>query len=1022
MVDELSGAFNHCPEVENLIMRLENLALAVAFGFAPANSGLAQQEFARIGDVRGAVFLSGARESSQDFTRPPVSLPVGESPSREVHLSTTEVPGLSLGVQREGGATGGSGGTIDLPSVLRGFGSMVLGGVGAVSISGFSEERKPGGESLAVTGTLSFAPNAFLSGILERAATEVGVASDGLGAGVLRLDSQVMALGRVSGAVTGELRLQDGQPLVIQGSLMLAPAPPKSRTGDTAGASRSPEDGTGGIIRLDPREWDGTFNSSGSGRVELPKPDSGAVSGVVSEVPERPVIARDSQTSVGGGGAAPRSSSAAGTGYQMSVLVPPMYVGAPVGYSMIVVLRPSPGDDYWYRQPHTIAVKGVLPDGVELIQKGTGFHELARFEGVPRKVGNYPVTLQATMADGQKTTEVSVVLEVRDSVGFNYAGVYVWGRKRFLSGENSQGASFVSIMTDRGGASALPEADGFELRVSGLPPGLRYDPGADAGNYILNGSTEAVGTYVVKYQWGSKDGPALAESESELEILPADYIPQKRVVLSYPGQSLKQAQSYEAGSYRTPMYYAEDDLGRRISSGLKFVAEGLPKGLQIGSQSNPSETELVGRPLENGLFTVRVKAVFEDGSESQPVNYDLQVDAALKLSDAAGSYDCLVGRLEDLNDNNGGRFVVTLGKKGSVSGFLLNNFRRYPFSSRNATVDSESRRVTIEPPGSGFIFNGSIEEDSQGYSTAERPVFVLSGTLTKSSAQSTQTGIYGTCSAPRAGVASVYASPNPVNLMVVPAAFDSGPREGSVGPSGVGFSALRISPGGMVLATVWAADGSAPVTCATRLCETASLGARFNVFFALNNTSGKSSLMGPLFVNESGDAAGQLEWYQNASNRGGFPEGIPLIQYEGVIGSRMIPQPSGLNLEGFEEGLRNAELDFMGADGDLEMVVAVTREANSAPSVMPSAAPSAGSPGEAVQSASGMKMRYNSKTGILTGSMVWTDEETGESRPVKFRGMRAPDGTELMGHFTVPEKQGGGKLEAGMIRVQPAQP
>jgi hypothetical protein len=326
-----------------------------------------------------------------------------------------------------------------------------------------------------------------------------------------------------------------------------------------------------------------------------------------------------------------------------------------------------------------------------------------------------------------------------------------------------------------------------------------------------------------------------------------------------------------------------------------------------------------------------------------------------------------------------------------------------------------------------LVFKGILTEDSEGYSTPDRPVFVLSGTVSRGDNPEAAVAVRGLGAASFAkGASSQYASPHPVNLMVVKGSPFSAPEAELGAPTGIGFSSLRISSSGLVTATVWAADGSAPVTSAGRVCETAG-GGRFNAFFALNNTSGRSALMGSLFINESGDAAGQLDWHQNASNRGGFPDGIPLLNYEGVIGSRMVPQPKGLNLEGFEEGLRNAELEFTGSDGASEDVIALSVseqaiefadpsfERSAAASAAPSAAPSAASGIEATQG----RIRYNARTGILTGSLVWRDSATGQRRPVVFRGMRAPDGAGVMGHFTAPEKAGSGRLEAGQIRIRP---
>jgi hypothetical protein len=532
------------------------------------------------------------------------------------------------------------------------------------------------------------------------------------------------------------------------------------------------------------------------------------------------------------------------------------------------------------------------------------------------------------------------------------------------------------------------------------------------------GNATEPGTYKVRVQWGPKGGESLARTDVELEILPADYVPAKRVVIHSAHRPLKQASQYEAGTFDAPVFFVEDELGRRLETGFTLEAEGLPRGLVMNDRRVGALSGLTGRPGESGTFAIRVKARFEDGSESEPVEYALQVEPSLNLADAAGTYDCLLERSEQFNESNGGRCVVTMNKTGALSGYFLHNFKRYSFTSRNVQLEKESGLMTISPPNSGLVFTGGIQEDTQGYSSPERRVYVLSGTLASQTNPEIFTSLRGMgATAPEKGRSSVFASPHPINLMVVKGTpFEKIEPEES-GPTGIGFSALRISPTGMVTATVWAADGSAPVSFATRLCETADLGARFTTFFALNNSSGRSALMGALFVNAQGDAAGQMDWYQNASDRGGFPNGIPHLQYQGVIGSRLVPQASGLNLEGFEAGLRNAELDFTGADGVTEDVIPLTLNSKSIQPALPSGAPSA----DMGPVASAVRIRYNAGMGVLNGSMVWTDPATGARRPVNFRGMRAPDGASFMGHFTAPETAGSKKLEAGQIRIQPSQ-
>ncbi len=696
--------------------------------------------------------------------------------------------------------------------------------------------------------------------------------------------------------------------------------------------------------------------------------------------------------------------------YDLNVYVPRLRVGVPIDGSMVTILRPSPGDDYWYRLPHTLTVKGTLPDGVQLVQKGPGFHELARFAGTPTRAGTYSVTLQATMADGAKSKEVPVMIDVSESGSPSYTYLVTYGRTRFIAGEPLNDSSYASVVTDL--VPSLSES--YSLKVIGLPTGAEFVSPRGDGNFLLSGSINEPGLYPVTLQWVHKDGTSLAEASTTLQVLDKDYVPTKRVVVTSHGRSLRQSDLYEAGGFATPFVHIEDDLGRKTESSYTLIAEGLPKGLLLSSNSPYTPPSIVGRALESGTFNFRIKAVFADGTESESEESTLEVEPAFNLADMAGTYDCLIDRSDRLNRGNGGRLVATLSRNGSVSGFLVNNFKRFPFTSKDTQLNRETNELTINPPSSGVVIRGTLSEDSRGYSSPSRRMFVLVGTVSLAD----DAEILAACSgmgAPQVpkGVTSAYSSPHPVNLMAIKGSPFSVETAETAGPTGIGFSSLRVSQTGVVTATVWAADGSAPATCSARLCETEGLGARFNAFFTLRNSSGQSALAGNLFINEAGDAAGQLEWYQNASNRGAFPDGIPLVNYEGVIGSRMVPQPAGLNLDGFEEGLRTAELDFIGTDGVEEDSVQLNIKAQA----FQAAAANAADEGLI---ASQTRLRYSPKTGLLTGSLTWKDSTTKEIRPVSFRAMRAPDGSSLMGHFTVPNQAGKSRLEAGTVHIHPA--
>ena len=66
----------------------------------------------------------------------------------------------------------------------------------------------------------------------------------------------------------------------------------------------------------------------------------------------------------------PTSTQAAPT-YRIQVALPPtLTVGEELQQwdAQIRILRPSPGDNFWYRLPHTVQITGNLPPGLRLAQ------------------------------------------------------------------------------------------------------------------------------------------------------------------------------------------------------------------------------------------------------------------------------------------------------------------------------------------------------------------------------------------------------------------------------------------------------------------------------------------------------------------------------------------------------------------------------------------------------------------------------------------------------------------------------
>lgn len=747
----------------------------------------------------------------------------------------------------------------------------------------------------------------------------------------------------------------------------------------------------------------------------------------------------------------PGKSPAIGNKAQKTYLLEAaLYPGLQVGRKIenyetrIVINRPSPGDDYWYRLPYTISVVGgQLPEGLSLLQNTGNNGTLACFQGTPTKAGTYPVTLRGTMADGIVTADLEVQLVVGEAQPVKNIGIYINPQQKFSVGKALD--SYVAFYDrDTGGRANLSQ---FVVKLSGLPPGTSYTEGE--GFLSITGTPTEVGNYVISAEAIAKDGSVLGSQTSTLEIVPEDYKSARTLLNGIYGSDLRQFVKLGNDSYRYGSLKVRDELGGSIGN-FSIEAQGLPPGLSFYAPWGAENGYYFkGAPKEAGTFNVTAHAVFEDGSTTPDVTFSLQVVPAPQEGIAySGNYDALVERTE-ANENNGGVLSLALTAKGAASGFLLHNFVKYPFASANVVLDKESGDIEITPPKAGVVFKGTLQEDDQGYSTPENPVFHIAGTLEKDA--NNVAYVYGFRATVRSAKdPSPYADTAPINLMVVNDPFGNQDKDAAGNPidkpilaggtqvdpvsqpTGISFSALRVSPTGVVTATVWAADGSAPVTVATRLTESAS-GARFCTYFPIANSSGKSSLIGSNFVNTDGDAAGTFSWFKNASNTGtSYPGGIALQEYAGVIGARFVVQPNGLNLFGLEESIANAELDLIGADLGEDVEVPLTMSAKAikpvAQTVVPkaAAAPKEPATGSAVAKvaaapvASGVNVRYDGKTGMVTGSVNVKGQGASKARTANFRGMLAPDGESVMGHFTIPSADPKKKLiYAGELRLKP---
>jgi hypothetical protein len=723
-------------------------------------------------------------------------------------------------------------------------------------------------------------------------------------------------------------------------------------------------------------------------------------------------------------GVLPAADAAAEPAYNLSAFfIRELEVNVPIqsSESFIVIERPSPGDNQWYRLPYTVELSGNLPKGLRLHQKGKQFGDLAGFEGTPSEAGVFTVRLRATMADGAATRETPHTIVIKDPRGktcspnFYNAGELV---------ENEPVANAGLFLTSeyqvvRGAAT---------LDAKGLPPGLKFLPARD-GVYALSGTPTTSGTYKVSVAFKWADGASAASTELSLQVHPKESNSTYRLVAqNVNSTALRQNLKCQANSFNHPFFNVENKSGGRYEGAFSLESRGLPQGLSTEFSAFLHMVFIKGTPLEAGTFPVSMRAVLEDGSRSPEVSFLLTVRPATPLESFAGTYDALVDRSPSFNDNNGGRLVVTLARGGAISGYLQHKFSRYAFSSAHAKVDPSTAEITITPPSSGVTFTGQFFIDNSYASPGSGEAYSLTGTLTNASgAFASATGSRYTPSTKAAP--SQFSGELPVNLT-----FISSQAKRVDQPGGPGFCSYRISGTGLVTATVWAADGSAPASTAGYVSESKDFGARFPLYFIIPNSSGRSTLTSHVFISAKGDSAGSVDWFQTASKSGGsFPDGINLINYDGVIGSRFAPAPDGLNLLGLEEGLLNATLELSGADlaADVDIPITVTdktitptgpaspAKATVPATVKPLSVPFTKTATPSLQ-VSNTKINYDKKTGILIGQLQLNDPKTGLSRTLYFRGVRNPDGSGALGHFTVPSRANSKKIAAGELEISPS--
>jgi hypothetical protein len=655
---------------------------------------------------------------------------------------------------------------------------------------------------------------------------------------------------------------------------------------------------------------------------------------------------------------------------------------------MLTIDRPSPQDDSWYRLPHTVEMTGTLPPGIKLIQQRNPW-DLPQIQGTPTEAGTFTVQFRAVMEDGLSTSTATVTFTVKDPRETKLQPSLI-PRRGVEGTPGPLGHIQFRLQSSRRSITVAPDL--VKVEADGLPDGVqlkasqrRQDPPFSLVGTAKSGSYP----YVLRFQWA--DGQPLGETTGNLEILPADALEQYSMTVW-----LQEARAGRENSSGVAIYL-QNATGTTVNtvknSPILFEMSGLPEGLTYDPQSN----SLRGTPRGAGVYRIAISAKDSAGKLLAQSHQDLTVQEAVSASAAAGTYDTLIDRSEP-NGNNGGRLIVSVTRTGNITGFLLYKFQKYPFSSKNARFKDGAFRIS--PPNSGVLIEGFLEESGLAESSdgeTNVPLFFLEGKITRGD------DWLGSVSGKRAAARpannpSPFASSERVNLIFVRDPWSSPDQ-----PAGTGFLSYYVKPSGVVTGTYWGADGSAPVSVATRIIHTVE-GGYFPLYLVTQNDSGKGSLSAQLFLNARGDSAGHGSFYQPATNKGSFPDGISLINYTGVIGSRYAAQPDNLNTLGLEEGMQNAELELEGAELDEDITVPVTVTGKSTVIT-----------GTPTQKVATVQAKLDKKTGLVIGKMELMNEASGR-KSVTFRAMVNPAGGAV-GHFTL--KGTTKRVKAGSISLAP---
>ena len=141
--------------------------------------------------------------------------------------------------------------------------------------------------------------------------------------------------------------------------------------------------------------------------------------------------------------------------------------------------------------------------------------------------------------------------------------------------------------------------------MTGLPPGLTFDPNTYVISGTVSAGTSAQGPFEVNIH--ADDGIETADSTFELDVTGIQLAPPPPFLLNHVGDTVDFS------------VHATTTAGTSIT----YSATGLPPGITI----NPTTGEISGKPSHNGfaVSTYNTLITFNDGVTTQTTNFPWSV-------------------------------------------------------------------------------------------------------------------------------------------------------------------------------------------------------------------------------------------------------------------------------------------------------------------------------------------------------------------------------------------------------------